>query len=254
MNKNCIISVANGGYYPACLDRMKESLKRTGYTGDLLTWENSYPPGCPDHTVLPYAFKSYAFQEAIKAGYKNVLWLDSAVWAIDSLEPIWKEISEKGYVLFNNYEHKTGTWCNDTCLKAMNKDREESFTYPHLMACTMGFNVKNPLIQEFLTRYHQYANDGLTFPGPWSNENNQASADTRVLGHRHDQTVASFLAWDMGLRNWQPMGGFNTPPAYLLYYNKSQDTSKLSKKTVLLSQGGITPGLLDKTIRTGTTS
>lgn len=230
MAKHCIINVSNGGWYGDGQDRLVKSLKMVGYEGDLLLWKNSYPPNCPTHQEVPYAFKPYAFKEAKRQGYELVLWVDSAVWAIDKLGIVWSTLKDIGYILFKN-SFVSGVWTSDACLEKLGKTRDESFSYPHLMACCMGLDLTTDICNEFLDKWFDHANDGISFPGPWSNDNFEASKHPRVKGHRHDQTVASYLTWDLGMRNWLiPRDTFFT------YYSAGM---KLNQNIKLITQGGV---------------
>ena len=67
------------------------------------------------------------------------------------------------------------------------------------MACVMGFDVQNIVANNFLKQYTDAASDGISYMGDWTNQNLQVSYDMRVKGHRHDQSVASILAKQLGM-------------------------------------------------------
>lgn len=190
-----------GSWYPKGQHRLSESLDSVRFLDDRLFWRDSVPQTSPPHNVIPYAFKPHAFLEARRQGYKSVLWVDSAVWAIKSLDPMFEYIEKEGYLLFRN-GWSSGEWCSDAALKPLGITREESFAYPHLMACVMGLNFDDDKANAFLDEWVALANDGITFLGDWNNDKQQVSSDSRVLGHRHDQTAASIVAYRSGMRNW----------------------------------------------------
>ena len=70
------------------------------------------------------------------------------------------------------------------------------------MANVMGLDLSDERAVKFIQQYYEKANDGITFKGAWTNKNFEVSKDKRVLGHRHDQTAASVIAWKLGMRNW----------------------------------------------------
>jgi hypothetical protein len=72
--KPIIISCGVGSWYKAGVDRLHTTLLYNGFAGDLLLYKNAYPPNCPSHEESPYSFKIYAFREAIKLGYRQILW------------------------------------------------------------------------------------------------------------------------------------------------------------------------------------
>lgn len=227
--KKCILNISSGSWYPRGQERQRNALDAVGFAGDKLYWTNSYPTGCPPHSQLPYAFKPYAFKEAQRKGYDCALWMDSAVWPIKSVDFYFEEIAKEGHILIEN-GWTTGHWCKDAALPNLGITREESFHIPHLMACVMGLNLKHERSIRFLDKWFALANDGVTFPGPWTNANGEASADKRVLGHRHDQTAAGVISYQMGM-TW--MSGVD---AKLLYYD-NRPMDKVSEEVILLTQG-----------------
>ena len=70
----------------------------------------------------------------------------------------------------------------------------------HLMACIMGLDFQNEKANKFLDRLLELADDGVTFPGAWNNKDGSVSSDSRVLGHRHDQTAASVVSIQLGMK------------------------------------------------------
>lgn len=201
MAKNCIVNVACGHWYPRGQDRLIKTLDAVKFDGTKMFWRDSFPSG-KTHTDIPYGFKPFAFEEARKAGFKKVLWMDAAEIVEKSVQPIFDHIEKVGYFLMENVGFNNGEWCSDAALPALKMSREESFKMPHLMACVMGFDFDVPVCNDFLGRWVDLAKDGKTFPGKHTNANGEASADSRVRGHRHDQTAASALAMELGMDKW----------------------------------------------------
>lgn len=196
MNK-CILNVACGAWYPRGQQRLIDSLQ--GQDVGQMMWADSYPEGSPPHNVVPYAFKIYAIRAAQKAGYRYLLWADAAVWAIKPVEPIFETIAKNGYLFFVNTWSNLGEWSSDACLDGFGISRDDAMKMYNLMACCMGFDLEHPISIEFLNRWQAKAEDGFSFHGSWTNANHEVSQDERVKGHRHDQTVASIIAHQMGL-------------------------------------------------------
>jgi hypothetical protein len=224
----CIVNVAIGAWHPRGQERLAASLDAVGFNGHRLFYRDTLPSGSPSHTDIPYAFKPHAVAEARRLGFEQVLWVDAAVWAIKDLSPVWAHIDQHGYLFFLN-GFTTGQWCADAALGPLGITREESFSYPHMMACVMGFDFRNERTNRFLDEWIARANDGVTFVGAWRNDQQQVSSDTRVLGHRHDQTAASVIAHRMGMQNWLP-----SQDTFLLYYT---DGATPKESVCLLSQG-----------------
>lgn len=203
----CVVSFADGaGMYAKALMRLELSLKAVGYGGEFEIFYgiNDYAHiNSPHHKgtadAVPYAFKAHSIKKAMDEGYRYILWCDSVVYATKSVEPIFDEIKKQGYLLFDNIGYTIGDYTSDACLEKFGMSREESFNAPMLMCCVMGFDVENPLAKKFLDKYIAAAYDGVSYQGDWFNNDLQVSRDIRVLGHRHDQSVGSIIAKQLGM-------------------------------------------------------
>lgn len=206
-DKKCIISFADGvGSYAKAMMRLELSLKQVGYGGefervklinDYAHIESPFHKGTPD--AVPYAFKAYSIKKAIDEGMRYILWLDSVVYATKSLTPVFNHIQEYGYLLLDNTGFSIGDYTSDACLHKWGMSRREAFDNPMIMACVMGFDVHNPIAKKFLEKYIAAASDGVSYIGDWYNDRLQVSQDLRVKGHRHDQSVASVIAKQLGM-------------------------------------------------------
>jgi len=191
--------------YAAAVDRVRTTLKASGYEGDFWAWETEYPAGCPSHQEAPFAFKPFCFLEAVAQGYEQILWVDASIIVRRNLAPLFQWMEHHGYVIFKE-DHSLGEYCSDAALEPLEIGREESFEMPCCWATVIGLDVRNPKARSFLSQWHALAIDGKTFPGPkWSGVfgwPRTASADPRVKGHRHDQTAASVVATKLGMDRW----------------------------------------------------
>ena len=199
--------------------------------GNFLHWRGDLPPNTPAHRDVPYAFKAFAIEAAIGLGFDSVLWLDSSIIPIRSLIPLWDLIERRGYWFSKNLPYaklgvapwSCGQWCADSALGPLGidlGDREELFGVPLVIGGAFGLCLRHQVAREFVARYFYLARNSRAFAGPWSNEQGRASADPRVLGHRHDQTVASVIAWRLGME-------LTTPPEWIV------DGAPATEKTVL---------------------
>lgn len=241
MPRTCIINYASGAWYPRGQERLCRSLVDVQFfkLGDIFAF-NETTLSCPPHQAIPYGFKVAAFNYVLERGYKVVLWCDAAVWAIKPLDTIFDYIEEHGHIFFQA-GWNCAQWTSDACLKQMDVSRDAAERMSQYMGCCMGFNFDHPRSIEFMKRLTGYAWDGICFPGAWSNEAQQVSTDPRCLGHRHDQTVGSIIASQLGM---DQIVGHET---YFAYYNSSgnvpyhygqpNDMSGIKDSVVLLSQG-----------------
>ena len=180
------------------LDRLVEAFKKHSPGDDVIPYRDELPPRCPPHLEVPYAFKAYAIEEAIRRGYRYILWVDSSVIPILPLQPMWDLVVEQGYWIPKNQGWNCGQWTCDSALELLGITREEAFDIPQIAATAFCLDVQNDTALEFYLEYSRLARNG-SFCGSWINDKQQASGDRRVLVHRHDQTAASVAAYRLGM-------------------------------------------------------
>lgn len=212
-----VINVGIGRWHPRGSARLKNSLINTGFNGDILCWTDNYPKDCPPHHECNYAFKPYAFGETLES-YDIVIWMDSAVYAKKSIQPIIDHIDNNHYLLLQN-GWTSGEWLCDNQLEPLGISREQSFQYPHVMACVMGFDLR---INDNIFLLDNWKKLSEHFSGEWNNTG-VCSKDKRVLGSRHDQSFISVLAHDRGYKLTDSKG--------ILSYNIHDND------TILVTQG-----------------
>ena len=211
----CVITLATADrqHYPASLARLEKSLRLVDFGGSVEKWPpGSFPPGCPSHLEVPFAFKPFCFEEARRRGFELILWLDSSCLVVRPLDRVFAQIEQRGYVLFANRDFKVGQWASDEALSRFGLDRDQAMTMPELNAAAIGLNMADPVAATFLERWLDAAKEGTAFRGIkdpfrspddyWDvklNRSNRVSTDPRVRGHRHDQTVAGILAHELGM-------------------------------------------------------
>jgi len=205
MQRRTVVSFADGvGHYAKALMRLELSLKQVNFDGNFKGINDYGHINSPLHKnvpdAVPYAFKALSIKKAIEEGAEILLWCDSVVYATKNLTPIFNHIEKYGYIFFDNIGFSIGDYTSDACLRKFGMSREEAFNSKMLMACVMGFDIRNPKAKEFLNQYIAAASDGISYLGDWTNENCQVSQDMRVKGHRHDQSVASILVKQMNLQ------------------------------------------------------
>ena len=199
--------------YADGIKRLKDTLAKTSFCGDVIAWDNTYPEGSPSHVESPFAFKPYAFLNAAAANYDNILWLDCSICVLQPLDSLFAAVVRNGHVLFHNY-HSVGEYCKDDALAPLGITRDESFKMPSCNAAALGLNLNDGRSRTFLNRWAELAIDGITFPGPKHSGVNgwprTASLDPRVKGHRYDQTAASVIALKLGMHSWHSKQEFRS--------------------------------------------
>lgn len=232
-----IASVAIGGWYPRGISRMIEKFHENspGYT--LMSWINAYPFGSEGFTENgwnygPYCAKPFAALEARRAGADIVILMDAAFYPIRSIHPLVEHIAQTGYFFCKN-GYKVGEWCSDRAMERLGQTREKLMAMEEISSYCVGLNFADGRSTELLHRWCGFAADRLTFAGPHTaphcdgRNKGFVSADSRVRGHRHDQTALSVLASQIGMTRMVERPRFT---AYL-----GSETSE----TVLINNGGI---------------
>lgn len=194
-SNNCIISVGVSGWYPKGIQRLRKSLKDTGYTGSSILWEGTMPPGSLPHSESPYNFKIMAFEFALSKGYKNILWVDASVWAIKNPDNLFAYIQEHGHYCFKT-GYNLAQSCNDNILKVTDITRDQAEGMTEAATGCIGFNFENLVSSGAFYMWENYMAMGL-FKGSRFHDNQ--SADPRFLFHRQDQSAWSIVANQVGL-------------------------------------------------------
>ena len=194
-----------GKPFPEKIERFKQGFREHSPSARIFSWVDSLPPGSPQHDDSPYAFKVYAIRDAARRQEaQTVLWADSSVHVVKRLDPLWGLIESQGYWLStNDVDENTfrtcGEWTCDAALEPLGITREEAFKIPQVVATFFGLDFRHQIAVDFLREWERLEKAGA-FKGPWVNTNQEASVDPRVLGHRHDQTAASVIAYRLGMK------------------------------------------------------
>jgi predicted O-methyltransferase YrrM len=190
-------------------------------------YHSDYPKDCPPHNLQMYAFKLFAMEEAIRAGFRYILWMDSSLAPLASIEPLWKIIKKQGYYAAPQYDGDItppprhwsskigatlGTWCSDSALGVFGISRQEAFEIPLALTGLVGLDMRNPIAQKIWDMHKTFYARGV-FNGAHQNVRGQqitpsgngkfighVSDDPRVHGHRHDETSFSFALHKLGLK------------------------------------------------------
>lgn len=209
MNKNCIVTYADGIHIDA-QKRLVSSFYNVVSTEeyDILVW-NKLPKECPDFNSSPWAFKPFCILEAKKMGYENVLWLDASNIIIRNPKKIFNIIEKRGYFLYSDNTSNLHQWSSDMCLDKLKIKRIDAKKIKDIRAHILGLNFNNIIGNVFLDQWIKSSKDGISFRGlpkkidieeTFTNKNCLVSKDPSVMGHRHDQTVASIIAHKLKMK------------------------------------------------------
>ncbi len=176
--RNCIVLYATyNSPYPENVAKVIEALETIGFDGHLIYRIGGYPnveQGSLKLITVPYAFKVAALQEAAMLGYQNILWLDSALIPLKSLEPLFDLIEEQGCFAMasggNIQAEVNKGYINQEAFSALKISYLESRFVPHIIGGSFGINVRTLAGSQFLTRFHALAEEKTAFFSDWPDE------------------------------------------------------------------------------------
>jgi hypothetical protein len=184
-------------------NRLRDSVPKN-FTGELLFYNNWCDIPCKPHEELAYGFKAAIIEKAIARGIRYILWLDSSFYIRKDLDLIFDKIKTDGYILFNQGysvgDITLGEWSSDAALRVFGISREEAYKMPSCIGGFFGLDLHRNA--DFLHEYLALSKNPEVMNGSWNNLDNAVSIDSKVNGHRHDQTLLSFLSWKHGMRNY----------------------------------------------------
>jgi hypothetical protein len=141
--------------------------------------------------------------------------LDSSVVPTD-IAAIFGHISKHGSYLVRRLQQESAkrmvaNACSDAALAMMGVSREAARQIPQISAQRVGLDLRNKTSLQFLQEWHRASLDSVSFKGytgpsserdyhrVYNNIDGFTSSDPAVLGHRHDQTVASVIVHKLGM-------------------------------------------------------
>jgi hypothetical protein len=206
----CAVTFANydSARYTKNLARLSEMWAIHCKDVPLLGFTDFAQIGSPHHTELKYGFKTYAIQRAIDMGYRKIIWLDSAVYPIQSIDKFIEKLNREGLVLFDNPHLPFGEWVSDVCLQHYAMDREWAKQQKQLTTCLFAFDIEKENGMQFWCEFQAGCLNPKLANGSWTNNALQISKDALVRGHRHDQSIATAIALKNGYEFTDPMQTF----------------------------------------------
>ncbi|MBM3199277.1 MAG: hypothetical protein FJZ58_08540 [Chlamydiae bacterium] len=164
---NCLVCyVTFNGQYEKLVKELPKHLEKVGFNGHLFCKIGGYPNPTGkeiQYCAVPYCFKIFTLLEAQKKGaFDKVLWIDAAFVPLKDPTPLFDWIDQHGYFFkmhapFSKYIlPKTRKFIQDT----MQVDVLES---RYVSAQIIGFNLKHPFAQEFISEYYKQVEVGFPF-------------------------------------------------------------------------------------------
>jgi hypothetical protein len=184
-----------------------------------------------------YCAKPFAMDSLRKDCYDIVIWLDASFFPVKDILPLVEHISATGYYFCDN-EMIVGEWCSDACAEAMGVTREVLWKMPELSSYCVGFDLRRGECVQLLEQWKSAAYSDKLFPGRHTAGTSGrnpgfVSTDSRVKGHRFDQTVLSIQANQFGMTN------FIKRPKFTGYAAREWNANhiKPTEETVLINWG-----------------
>jgi hypothetical protein len=205
----------SNGRYLGQEKKLRESVRLHCPEADVFTFHDYNEIGSPSHQQSPYSFKVHAIETVKNKGYKIIFWCDSVVRLRKSIEPILSKIKQVGVYLQED-GWPVGVWANDRALSYFGITRDDAMKIEAIYACIMGFDFRNPITHEFFNRWKKASQDGI-FYGAWQNTLKTESQDERCRGHRHDQTCAELISYQLGIPRSKSF--FDKSDQYFTTYN-----------------------------------
>lgn len=209
---SCCYSEGRGQYYAEFADRMEASLDCWAPGIDRIIFRDGWPPGSPSHSEHHYAFKYFAVAEALRRGYRQILWLDAGSQALAPLDAAWVALDREGVLLVAGAD-TLGHWISDDALAHFGMTRDWAMGVRLSGGCFVGVDLDSPKGAEFFLEWGRLATHTRLFVCTTSREaelkrvmrsvpqsTTPASLDPRVQGHRSDEACFSVMASKMGVQ------------------------------------------------------
>ncbi len=200
-NDTCIVSCGIGPHY-------QEPLHSTRLHCEINApeaWRLFYrelPIGCPPHAEQMYAFKIWSMQRAIEAGFRYVIWIDSAFQPIASIEPLLDVVRKAGWYCPPQTSARLGEYCSDTMLEYFAMSRAEAWTVQLVFSGLLALDMRSFLGQTIWNRWRlsqpvwngaHYNEPGQSMSVFGQKTKGHVSNDPGVSGHRHDEAALSAI-------------------------------------------------------------
>jgi len=220
---NVVINAAYGSWYPRGQQRLIDSLRSTGYYGEVLTYCNE-PINEHFNPRSPYTIKAATFIEAIKKGYTNILWLDCSVFALKNIQPMF-DLIEKESVYFWRSGWNLAQSASDSDLAYAGWTRDEAELLYECASGMVGLNMKDNRVKRLMDIFIDANKKGVCST---SRYHDNQSKDPRFKFARQDQTALTIAYHKVGFTNEQMFES----GAYSAYFQ-----SDINETVILAMQG-----------------
>ena len=166
-NRCVVCCVPFNGKYPQYLQNMKKALRKTGFNGHFLYYLGGFPNPTGKEILyagVPYSFKIFAMIEAQKQGFKNVLWLDSALLPLKNIKPLFDRIEKNGAFLDERPSPGREFYIFTSTRKLLfEKTGVDVCASPHLVTTVFGLKMGTLQTKELIKQYYDFVKMGTPF-------------------------------------------------------------------------------------------
>jgi hypothetical protein len=195
--ENCLVLYASFNHqFRDGLKRIIQLVEQSDYKGHILYYIGGWPnlkEGSLALAHVPHAFKACALKEAQRLGYRRLLWLDSSVLPLVSLNTLFQIIEKKGYFMVGN-EHSVGEYCNSQAAEYFGFSLEKTRSFLSCQSGFIGVDVTRDPGKKIVDHFYKAAQDENAFFSARSDQ----TALSLILHKLHlldlaDSQVAPFL-------------------------------------------------------------
>lgn len=198
--KRCVITYAEGNWYPEGQKRLLQTLRQYGGNPDVISF-TSPPPGAGSPQSM--TAKPAAARVAVERGYDSIIWCDSSIFAIRDIGPVFEAVESQGVGVFGDDGWNAGQWASDLALEIMGISRDDAMRMPWVCGAILGVSLDHPTGREWYNDWISLADAGafgIDHPkGPHAPAAD-ISSDPRVKGYRRDGPVLAYLRDKYGLQ------------------------------------------------------
>lgn len=151
--------------YEKLLLSLVDALKEIGFKGAVFYRIGGYPVPTGEEVrfvAVPYSFKIFTMLEAYQLGYKNLLWLDSAVYPMKSLDPLFRKIENEGVLISWKKFRKNGLLPETQKILKELTGYEPGF-FSHVSMQVFGLRMDLPWVGQFIEDYYEMCRLGTPF-------------------------------------------------------------------------------------------
>lgn len=151
--------------YENLLLSLVDALKEIGFKGAVFYRIGGYPVPTGEEVrfvAVPYSFKIFTMLEAYQLGYKNLLWLDSAVYPMKSLDPLFRKIENEGVLISWKKFRKNGLLPETQKILKELTGYEPGF-FSHVSMQVFGLRMDLPWVGQFIEDYYEMCRLGTPF-------------------------------------------------------------------------------------------